>query len=219
MKKRILADYRWMDYRMLAVRLDELAREGWQLQKEGFLGLTFEAIEPAERYHRVIDVPKDQTVLPNLKGWTVVYQRGEKTIMARAEAMTAEEELAADQEMRPKARKELQGNLRQLASFLAMAVMLAWGWYLSDQEAYRQLLAQEPLLYAAVLAAAALLAATIVLILANFLELLRFHWAVSEEIIYVPLWQGYSLRWLGIQLQLILSLAVFAVGAAFLALN
>ena len=39
MEKRILADYRWQDYRAQAAQLDELAQAGWQLQSEGVLGL------------------------------------------------------------------------------------------------------------------------------------------------------------------------------------
>ena len=64
MEKRILADYRWQDYRAQAAQLDELAQAGWQLQSEGVLGLIFTETEPAERHHRVIYVPKDEEFLP-----------------------------------------------------------------------------------------------------------------------------------------------------------
>ncbi len=196
MEKRILADYRWQDYRAQAAQLDELAQAGWQLQSEGVLGLIFTETEPAERHHRVIYVPKDEEFLPPAD-WMVVYRKREKVILARDTAMTLAEELALDQAMRPQARKVLIRNILQLVSLavtvLAFCIPMALRMD-GDYQLLWELL--PPLGQMMLVGTAVLLASQALTALLDMGEVLRFHWAVVDEILYEPLMRGYRLHWL-----------------------
>ncbi len=196
MEKRILADYRWQDYRAQAAQLDELAQAGWQLQSEGVLGLIFTETEPAERHHRVIYVPKDEEFLPPAD-WMVVYRKREKVILARDTAMTLDEELALDQAMRPQARKVLTNSLWQLVSLAVTVFGLCFTlmWRMDgDYQLFWALL--PPLVQMMLVGTAVLLASQALAALLDMGEVLRFHWAVVDEILYEPLMRGYRLHWL-----------------------
>lgn len=52
MIKRVWAGFSPLSYRARERYLDEMARRGWRLQKEGFWGMRFVEEEPKERYHR-----------------------------------------------------------------------------------------------------------------------------------------------------------------------
>lgn len=57
MIKRVWASFSPLSYRARERYLDEMARKGWRLQKEGFWGMRFVEEEPRERYHRTAAPP------------------------------------------------------------------------------------------------------------------------------------------------------------------
>lgn len=83
MLKRIWAYYENLDYRVLAEKLDEMARAGWRLKHLGLLGPIFEDCAPNKTvYHRVIRSPQISGE-PIPAGWTFLLRSGQRTVITR----------------------------------------------------------------------------------------------------------------------------------------
>lgn len=134
MIKRVWASYGTLGYRAWERYLDKMAREGWQLRDNGFLGMRFIQTEPQERYHRIIAKPKnDQT--PRLdKGGRVIYEMDEQMIVVSDKPKTMDEELAQDEAMRPVVRRCMRRNIRPV---MALAGWLFLVYLIITQEEMR----------------------------------------------------------------------------------
>lgn len=98
MLKRIWGYYEDLDYRMLAEKLDEMAREGWRVTQLGIMGPIFEDAPPDDTvYHRVIRSPQ-LSGEPIPAGWTFLLRSGQRTVITRHEPLTEAEKLAEDRE-------------------------------------------------------------------------------------------------------------------------
>ena len=91
MLKRIWAYYENLDYRVLAEKLDEMARAGWRLKHLGLLGPIFEDCAPNKTvYHRVIRSPQISGE-PIPAGWTFLLRSGQRTVITRDAPLTPAE--------------------------------------------------------------------------------------------------------------------------------
>lgn len=95
--KHIWQYYDRLDYRALAEKLDEMAREGWQLKRLGILGMTFEPCQPKTVYHKVILTPQlSGEAMP--EGWTYLLRSSVRTIITREQPLSEAEKRAEDRE-------------------------------------------------------------------------------------------------------------------------
>ena len=71
-------------------KLDEMAREGWQLKRLGILGLTFEPCPPRAVYHKVILTPQlSGEAIP--EGWTYLLRSSVRTVITREQPLSEAE--------------------------------------------------------------------------------------------------------------------------------
>lgn len=98
MLKRIWGYYENLDYRVLAEKLDEMARAGWRLKQLGLLGPIFEDCAPNKTvYHRIIRSPQISGE-PIPAGWTFLLRSGQRTVITWDAPLTPAEKLVEDQE-------------------------------------------------------------------------------------------------------------------------
>lgn len=113
--------YDRLDYRALAEKLDEMAREGWQLKRIGILGLTFEPCPPRVVYHRVIrSLQLSGEAMP--EGWTFLLRSSECTVITREQPLTESEKLAEDRE------NEYAYRWQKNVVICWLLIMVIFGW-------------------------------------------------------------------------------------------
>lgn len=122
MLKRIWAYYENLDYRVLAEKLDEMARAGWRLKHLGLLGPIFEDCAPDKTvYHRVIRSPQISGE-PIPAGWTFLLRSGQRTVITRDAPLTPAEKLVEDQEND----HYYRGQKHIFFCWLFMVIVLVW---------------------------------------------------------------------------------------------
>ena len=212
MIKRVWASFSPLSYRAWERYLDEMARAGWRLQKEGFWGMRFVEVEPRERYHRIAAPPLEGLGVFLNEGEEILCEAGTQTMVAGNKPKTLAEELAQDQTMRPVVRQTLRSALIQVISVgtlvLSAYLGLTDGW---DDGLYDLIFAY-PL---GVVMAALILVFMLAAVAADLLTCLRFHWAMVDEQPYEPLMQeGF---WYALKKTLVLLfLGIIIVGGIWL---
>lgn len=195
--KHIWQYYDRLDYRALAQKLDEMAREGWQLKRVGILGLTFEPCSPKTVYHRVIRSPQlSGEAIP--EGWTALLRSGERTILTRDYPLTEAEKLAEDGEM------DYWYRWQKNVAFCWFTIMLIFLWKqlrMWDQG----INSLEGLLMGTMLAGWILVMAESLIWLGNAMAYKR---AKHEERLYKPV-----IKWRGLRMIGWLALIICAVAA------
>lgn len=212
MIKRVWASFGPLSYRAREHYLDEMARKGWQLQKEGSWGMRFVETEPRERYHRTAARPPEGLGVFLREGEEILCEVGKQTVVAGHTPKTLAEELAQDKAMQPLARKILREAPIQLIGIGLLMLSMYWavtdGW----DDGLFDLIFAYPL---GVVMTAVILTFMLVSVAAELLACLRLHWAKVDERPYEPLLQ--TIFWYGLQKTLIvLYMGIVIVGGIWL---